>query len=577
MSPSPKRAGRASEQISTVLSKYLVRRRLGDSKRPRSVTVAEMAALQMVSTATSTPNMVGFSTTTVDHAAAETQYTGFKFWISESEDHYKPELAQLLYPLFTHLYIRLLVHCAPTVAGRFHKRHLATFLGNPEFKLFIQQLAEVSSPEEMDQSPTIASFRASKYNITLTDKTYQYLLRYLETSESGLLLQILSQEVELTIGDPLGAGSRQETRASFLAKGVETEACEANQREEEAKVRLEEAIKGVRDGVPCVPSIALYRVVCNEGLVASAQSDEGGGVLCLGGGDGALRLVDLQPLGPECRVLEVGASRVRLGWEDDGEPRGTSLTMMPGQVKTLRGHSGPVYGLAHIRDGPLISCSEDTSLRLWDRESGAGLAVLRGHQYPVWCVRGDPLGLQFVSGSFDRTLRLWRPEAAHPLRVYAGHEGSVDCLDWHPNCNYIFSGSTDKSVRMWSHLDGKCVRVFASHKGGVSALACSPDGKLLASGGEDRRIKVWDLAMGRAVRELRGHTDTITNLAWGADSRLLVSGGREGAVRAWDAAGAEGADVLAALDAGQGSQVVGLGWTDTNSVLVTAVDYSTDL
>ena len=42
-----------------------------------------------------------------------------------------------------HTCSRLLVHCAPTVAGRFHKRHLATFLGNPEFKLFIQQLAEV--------------------------------------------------------------------------------------------------------------------------------------------------------------------------------------------------------------------------------------------------------------------------------------------------------------------------------------------------------------------------------------------------------------------------------------------------
>lgn len=85
------------------------------------------------------------------------------------------------------------MHCTPSVAARFHKRHLATFLGNPEFKLFIQQLAEVShtclstllvlpmftfmsqvsSPEEMDQSPTIASFRAAKYNVTLTDKTYQ--------------------------------------------------------------------------------------------------------------------------------------------------------------------------------------------------------------------------------------------------------------------------------------------------------------------------------------------------------------------------------------------------------------------
>ena len=34
-----------------------------------------------------------------------------------------------------------------------------------------------------------------------------------------------------------------------------------------------------------------------------------------------------------------------------------------------------------------------------------------------------------------------------------------------------------------------------------------------------------------------------------------MSGGREGAVRVWDAAGAEGADVLAALGAGASAQV----------------------
>ena len=64
---------------------------------------------------------IRLSVPSIDHSAAESQYTEFKFWISESEDHYKPELAQLLYPLFTHLYIALLLGCpaaAPPSTGR---------------------------------------------------------------------------------------------------------------------------------------------------------------------------------------------------------------------------------------------------------------------------------------------------------------------------------------------------------------------------------------------------------------------------------------------------------------------------
>ena len=36
----------------------------------------EGSIIKVVSTATSTPNMVAFSTTAIDQAAAETQYTG---------------------------------------------------------------------------------------------------------------------------------------------------------------------------------------------------------------------------------------------------------------------------------------------------------------------------------------------------------------------------------------------------------------------------------------------------------------------------------------------------------------------
>ena len=40
-----------------------------------------------------------------------------------------------------------------------------SFKGNPEFKLFIQQLGEVNSLEDLDQNPAILTFRAARYCI----------------------------------------------------------------------------------------------------------------------------------------------------------------------------------------------------------------------------------------------------------------------------------------------------------------------------------------------------------------------------------------------------------------------------
>ena len=409
---------RMSEQISGAVSKYISRRKL-DTKRSRCVSVAEMTSRSVISSATSTGNLMIFSNTSIDYNQTETQYTSFKFWISESEDHYKPELAQLLYPLFTHLYITLLTSSpvpgqpGGNLAAKFHARHRSTFLGNPEFKQFIGQLGDVTSAEDLEQNPGIVSFRSTKYSVTLTEKTYKYLLRYLEDSDSGLLLQILNQEVEINIGDPLGCGSRQDMRqgmveTSHMITGIGDDIAEME--------RLQEVITKVREGPGTVPSMALYKIQCEDGLVTSAVSDEVGGQLCLGGGDSQVRLVSTQP-GGQWTVQEVGGGVVSLGCDKSG-PRGHSLRVEDGDVRLLRGHSGPVYGVDWVHGGGLLTCSEDTTVRYWDRESGAGLAVYRGHNYPVWAVASDKLGLKFATASLDRTVRLWQTEYNHPLRVY---------------------------------------------------------------------------------------------------------------------------------------------------------------
>ena len=89
----------------------------------------------------------------------------------------KQELIQLLYPLFTHLYIQLLVSCPgrrpQCPAHSFLKDHVAIFLINEEFKKFITQLYEATEAKDLDNNPDIVTFRATKYTVTLTEQTYK--------------------------------------------------------------------------------------------------------------------------------------------------------------------------------------------------------------------------------------------------------------------------------------------------------------------------------------------------------------------------------------------------------------------
>ena len=67
--------------------------------------------------------------------------------------------------------------------------------------------------------------------------------------------------------------------------------------------------------------------------------------------------------------------------------------------RLMRGHSGPVYGLAFIPGtNYLVSCGEDTTLRAWDYTTGVNKSLYRGHSYPIWSVDSDRLGLNIATG-----------------------------------------------------------------------------------------------------------------------------------------------------------------------------------
>lgn len=174
-----------------------------------------------------------------------------------------------------------------------------------------------------------------------------------------------------------------------------------------------------------------------------------------------------------------------------------------GKCSTLLAHTGPVYGIKFFNHNDLmLSCSEDTTIRLWCLKTECNLAIFRGHNYPIWDIDIGPRGSLFASCSMDTTSRLWRLDKITPLRIFCGHDDNVEVVKFHPNEKYIATGSSDTTIRLWSVSDGLMVRSMVGHESRIISLSFLPDGKFLASASCDGVIKLWNLATNSVTSQL---------------------------------------------------------------------------
>jgi len=100
-----------------------------------------------------------------------------------------------------------------------------------------------------------------------------------------------------------------------------------------------------------------------------------------------------------------------------------------------------------------VTASWDTTLRLWTVPGGAELRTLRGHAGPVTAVAFSPDGARLVSGGEDRRVVVWPLMTRAAGCAFQVQPAVVSALAYAPAGSVFASaGGRDRTVRFWPAL-----------------------------------------------------------------------------------------------------------------------------
>jgi len=183
----------------------------------------------------------------------------------------------------------------------------------------------------------------------------------------------------------------------------------------------------------------------------------------------------------------------------------------------------------------VVSGSNDTTIRVWDVESGDIVLgpIKTGHEW-VCAVIYSPDTTKIATGGLsENAVKIWDAKTGNLLSTIK-HDSQVFSLAWTSDQKKIIFGDYNASIRIFNTATWQQIAILEGHTWVVDSLSLFQNDRLLASASWDHTARLWNLDTNLPVGSPIQHNGPVRGVAISADGKQLVTGCNDNNAYVWD-------------------------------------------
>ncbi|CDW89409.1 transcription initiation factor tfiid subunit 5-like [Stylonychia lemnae] len=457
-----------------------------------------------------------------------------KKYIDQSLDQYKEDLMNVLFPIFSHLFLNMIQAQYYEQAKHFFNEEKGQFMMKQSEELNI--LEQVDSVAKLS-IPEVQNFLNNKFLVKMSVYASQLLMHYVKLNQFILIMQILNQNVtfqlsgEKTIVDLNGltsyliSDSVQEINKTELLLGKlphfspeyaiqnqqmpasvsdPNQATPANQSQQNASQQaadqLQQKVTIITSHLKSIQKLKKQvqnimtepSTLIPSRLLTAITLSQSGNLMACGYQDSMIKVFILDS--EQYEAVTIQDVRMEQFEKQNGlqNPNNPGINIQLAQRRKMVNPQTQTLNIKDLRSDMEEKKSQKEYVLYGHSGPVYGLTILLDDKSMLSC-SFDTSRYYFASCSNDRTAKLWQIKQHVPIRIFVGHLSDVEAIEFHPNVHYLATGSSDKQIRLWSCLSGECVRILLTIPGTVRSLKFSKSGNHLISGNEYGQLVIFDI------------------------------------------------------------------------------------